>query len=202
MRDDNVCVKHADNITERQRELLLRYWTRDGYGRFSSSVQELAVEWNESTTNLLHLVRAAGTAYLEQSRCQQCDGFIYVDCRSSLNKHLLHPSRPCDVCRYGLEEEVDEGASAPTPDTVQPVRAESNGDAPRCIDTRAGEGGPVKLEADHIISLEAFARDPGSVMAAFRGSRLAVLDDNKPAFYCLPSASWTDSKPGESASNS
>jgi len=201
MREDNVRVKPADNITERQRELLLKYWTRNDEGRFSYGVQELAAEWDESTTNLLHLVRAAGTAYLEQSRCQQCEGVIYVDCRSSMNKHLLHPSRPCDVCRYGLEE-VDESDAAPTPDTAPPERAAINADTSGCVETQGREGGLIKLEADHIISLEAFARDPGAVMAAFRGNRLAVLDDNKPAFYCLPSTNWADSKPGESASNS
>lgn len=200
MLDDNVRVIPAENITERQRELLVKYWTRDDDGRFMFGVQDLAAEWNESTTNLLQLVRAAGTAYLQHSRCQQCEGIIYVDCRSSMTKHLLHPSRPCDVCRYGLEDAVDESDSVPTPDTVQPALTAISADTAGCCDT-PGEDEPTELDADYIISLTAFARDPASIMAAFKGSRLAVLDGNKPVFYCLPPTIGTDSKQVKSASD-
>jgi hypothetical protein len=185
MRQDNVKVRPVDGATEKQIDLLVKYWSRSDGGRFVYGVQELAAEWEESTTNLLHLVRSAGTAYLEQSRCSQCEDRIYVDCRSSLTRHLLHPSRPCDVCRFGSDDADDDDAA--TPDTEQTASVDGASDCTDNYASAASAAQPTKLKADYVISLDAFRRDPASVMAAFGGTCLAVLDDNKPVFYCIPS---------------
>jgi hypothetical protein len=140
-------------------------------GGFDEGVDVLAREVDRSQPVFLSYLQSYCTAYLKDSRCIQCGGFIEVPARSWLLKFLRVTEIVCPVCYFGELYDEDEDED----DVVEKRKVKS-------VEL------PMKIYADHMIDIEAFKADPQAMVEAVEGNSLVIMKDGQPLFYCLSPA--------------
>lgn len=186
MRIENVVLGFYSGVSEDIKEIIVRYWTINGRGGFEESVAAICKDIGDSPEGLLALVRKHSRAFLSDSRCPECGGQFYVDCRRAFLERMRVRLYQCDSCPGSIEE-AEPAESDVRPDNVQ-----------QALDAIESSGVPaMRIYAEHMISLEDFNLNPEFAVEGCDGAALVVVKDGAPFFYCAsPDAMASHAVPG------